>query len=450
MLDGRRKLEICVAPSRKRSRMESKIEKVLKRKQEMVMFGTLFLKECRQVLKSLVYYIFLVAFVFSVNSQMSGESWKSLKEPQPGEVYYGRTITRDETLIMEGTLANLMQDVYRGSFATYPLGFYKKVALTEAERKKAEEILERCTGKSYEMLESERNRYFEIIEQQSTLEEVIAAETDYKVPVREGLTYEEFGIAMEEICNLVGKGSSYEKSKYENSIYVPMTYEGAKEEFAALCTKDLITRGYMRLFCDYAGIFLSILPIFVGVSGALRDKRAKVQQVIFSKPAPGMVIIGSRYLANLFMISIPVFVMAFLLQHPCYKMARSMGLQADFFAFLKVPCLWLLPEIMIVLALSFFITEFTDSILAVFVQTAWGIGSLFGADVLVGNFGLSLVARWNTFGQSMLYASLEKELLWNRGYYCLLAVVCILLTVIVYERKRQKGGAYGKVCKTGC
>jgi len=282
------------------------------------------------------------------------------------------------------------------------------------------------------------------------LEEAMAAEADYKISIRESLTYEEFGTAMEEICRLVGKGSFYEKTMYESGDYVHMHYEQAKEEFDALCSKDLITRGYMRLFCDYAGIFLAILPIFVGVSGALRDKRAKVEQVVFSKQASGIVVIGSRYLANLVMITIPVLVMAFLIQRPCYEMARSMGMQADFFAFLKVPCLWLLPEMMIVLALSFLITEYTDSILAVFIQTAWGIGSLFGADTLVGDFGLKLITRWNTFGQRMLYDSLEKALLWNKGYYCLLAAVCIILTVIVYERKRKKGGTYGKVYKTNC
>lgn len=413
------------------------------------MFGVLFLKECRQVLKSLIYYIFVVVFILSINGQIGSEGLEHLQEPQPRQAYYGRTVTKDKTMIMEGTLANLMQDVYRGSFATYPLGFYKGVKLTDGERKQVEEILEGCTGKSYEMLEKEMMQHFEKYEQ-STLEEAMAVEAEYKLPIKEGFTYEEFETAMDEVCSIVGKGSFYEKAQYENRIYVPMTYEQAKEEFDALCGKDQITRAYMRLFCDYAGIFLAILPIFVGVSRALRDKRAKVQQVVFSKPASGMVIIGSRYLANLVMISIPVFAMAFLLQYPCCEMARSMGIQANPLAFLKVPCLWLLPEIMIVLALSFFITEFTDSILAVFVQTAWGIGSLFGADTLVGNFGLRLVTRWNTFGESLLYASLEKDLLWNKGYYCFLAAVCIILTVIVYERKRKKGGAYGKVCKAGC
>lgn len=413
----------------------------------IIMFGVLFLKECRQVLKSLVYYIYVVVFVLFLTNQISGDGWAELQEPVPGQSYYGDTVTQDKNLIMEGTLANLMQDIRFNSFATYPMGFYKGVNLTDDEAGRAKEILERCTGKSYETLEEELVMHYSQYDQ-SNMEEMMAAQSSYKVSVKEGLTYEEFEAAMEEICRLVGKGSSYEKKSYENSISVPMTYEQAKEEFDDLRTKDRLTRAYMRLFCDYAGIVLAILPIFVGVSRGLRDKRAKVQQVIFSKPASGALIMVSRYLANLVMLCIPVFVTAFLLQQPFYYKAQTFGMQGDILAFLTVPGVWLLPEIMFVLALSFLITEFTDTILAVFVQVVWGIGSLFSTSTLVGDFGMRLVARWNTLGQTSLYISLEKEFLFNRGYYFGLAVVCVILTVLVYERKRGRGtGFYGKIRK---
>lgn len=405
------------------------------------MFGALFLKECKQVLKSLTYLIYVVVFVLFITGQMSSESTvEGLQAPVPGQSYYGTAVTKDETLIMEGTLANLVGDVYGNSWATYPLGFYKGVTLNDREKEQAEAILERCTGKSFEVLLEEMIGHFEQYDENSA-EEMDAAQTSYKVSVKEGFTYADFEAAMEEICGLVGKGSMYEKSKYENSIRVPMTYELAKEEFDALCEKDRVTRAYMRLFCDYAGIVLAILPIFVGVSRALRDRRAKAQQVMFSKPASGARIIVSRYLANLVMLCIPVFVTAFLLQQPfCYK-AQTLGVRGDGMAFLTVPGVWLLPEIMIVLALSFLITELTDTIAAIFVQVAWAVGSLFGADVLVGDFRMRLVARWNTLGQAALFSSLEKEFLQNRGYYFLLSVVCVILTVIVYERKRRKGGS---------
>lgn len=403
------------------------------------MFGALFLKECKQVLKSLVYLIYVVVFVLFITSQMSSDSAARLQAPEPGQSYYGTTTVKDETLIMEGMLAKLVGDVYHNSWATYPLGFYKKVTLTDGETGQAEAILERCTGKPFEVLLEEMAEHFGQYDQGSA-EEMAAAQTNYRVPVKEGFTYAEFATAMEEICDLVGKGSAYEKSIYEYGIRIPMTYEMAKEEFDALCEKDRVTRAYMRLFCDYSGIVLAILPIFVGVSRALRDRRAKVQQVMFSKPVSGVRIIVSRYLANLVMLCIPVFVTAFLLQQPfCYK-AQTFGIQGDVMAFLTVPGVWLLPEIMVVLALSFLLTELTDTIAAVFVQVAWAFGSVFGGDVLVGDFQMRLVARWNTLGQTTLFSSLEKELLRNRGYYFLLAVVCVILTVVVYERKRRKGG----------
>lgn len=410
------------------------------------MFGVLFFKECKQVLKSLVFYIYVVIFVLFMTSQM-GSDETDLQEPLPGQSYYGMIATRDEQQIMELTLAGLVEDVYHGSFATYPLGFYKAVTLTGHEEEQMKEILERCTGKDFETLKEEMIQHFSQYEQR-TMEESMAAMSSYKVPAKDGFTYGEFQTAMQEVCEIVGKGSFYEQSKYENGVYVPMTYEQAKEQFDALCTQDRFTRAYMRLFCDYAGIILAILPIFIGVSRALRDKRAKVQQVIFSKPASGAMIIVSRYLANLVMVMIPVTVTAFLLQQPYYYKAQTYGIQGDIFAFLTVPGLWLLPEIMIVLALSFLITEFTDSIWAVFIQVAWGIGSLFSGNVLVGDFGLKLVTRWNTLGQGELYASLEKSLLVNKGYYVLLTFVCILLTVLVYEGKRKKGETvYGKIRK---
>ena len=34
------------------------------------MFGTLFVKECRQILKSMVYYLYVIIFVMFLSSQM--------------------------------------------------------------------------------------------------------------------------------------------------------------------------------------------------------------------------------------------------------------------------------------------------------------------------------------------------------------------------------------------
>lgn len=39
------------------------------------MFGTLFLKECRQIGKSIVYYVFVACLLGFFLSQLGAESW---------------------------------------------------------------------------------------------------------------------------------------------------------------------------------------------------------------------------------------------------------------------------------------------------------------------------------------------------------------------------------------
>lgn len=410
------------------------------------MFAALFKTECGQILKSLVYYIYVVIFVLFLTSQMGDSEWvDAVQKPQPEQEYYGMKVTTDETQIMEQTLASYMQELVWNSFATYPIGFYKEVKLNEKELAQAKQILEDCTGVGYETLEEEMIAHYAKYDQ-STIEGAMEAQRNYRIAVKEGLTYEEFQQKMKEVCGLIGKGSSYEKERYAKAAYVPKTYEDAMADFEALCETDKVTGAYMRIFCDYAGIVLAILPIFVGVFGALRDKRAKAEQVIFSKSASGAAVLVSRYLANLFMVFLPVVITAFLIQQPYLYKAETLGAAGDGMAFLKYTFVWLLPEIMIVLALSLLITEATGTILAVFVQAFWGIGSLFSASTLVGDFGFRLVARWNSIGKTLEFASQKDALLLNRGYYAGAAVLCLILSVLVYERRRRKGGrVYGKI-----
>lgn len=103
---------------------------------------------------------------------------------------------------------------------------------------------------------------------------------------------------------------------------------------------------------------------------------------------------------------------------------------------------------MIVLAVSFFFTELTESVISIFIQVFWAMASLMGGSMLAGDFSLKLVARWNTLGRTGEFWSQRQQLFLNRGFYFLLSFVCLILTVIVYEKKRREGETlYGKVFK---
>lgn len=411
------------------------------------MFGTLFWKECRQMAKSLVFYIYVVILVLFLTSQLSGESISSLKEPENGQDFYGTTTSTEKKDIMEVTLGDLFRDSYYNSFATYPMGFYKQVILNDKESEEIKEIVETCSGKDWDTLEKEMEVHFQSYDQ-SSMEGAIQAQTEYRIAAAEGLSYDAFCKQMERVSEIIGTGSGYEKKSFDNGVAVASDYETQRKEYRAICETDRVTGAYMRLFCDYAGIMLSVLPIFLGVTRCLRDKRAQVSQVVYARKASAAVIIGSRYLANVCMAFLPVVLVAFVMQMPVQYHAKTLGVTPDVLAFLKYTLVWLLPEIMAVLAVSFVITELTENVISIFVQVFWAMASLFSAAVLHGNFGLQLVARWNTMGATALFEQQKQEFGWNRGFYFLLALVLIAVTVVIYEKKRGEGERiYGKICK---
>ena len=402
------------------------------------MMWTLFCKECKQVLKSLVYYIYLVAYVLFITSQMGGSEWiNELKEPQPGQENYGYGPTTDRQIIMESGIEELYAEISRGVFSSYPYGFYKGVTLNGEELKELTDALEDCTGKTFEELDAICTEYWLPSEgQTSTYEEYLKWEMGWHIPIREDYTYEEFEKLMQRASQLIGRGSNYEAAAYESAAMQPLTYEDAMANYRDLCEKDKVSGAQMRLFCDYSGVFLAVLPIFMGVFACLRDKRAKAAEVIYSKQVSGMALMFSRYLANVVMMFLPIVLCALLIQMPCVYEATRLGIAADGLAFLKYSVLWLLPLLMFVLAVAFLVTETTENLLAIPIQVIWGFGSIISVTSLVGNFGWKLVVRWNEFGGYSDYAAEVKQLYLNRGLYAVFAVVCILLTAVVYEKKR--------------
>lgn len=411
------------------------------------MFGTLFIDECKQILKSLVYYIYVIILILFLTSQMSGDSVKDLKEPEKGQDYYGMVVSMDETDIMERTLAELFEEVDINSFATYPMGFYKQVILNDAELAELDGIIEECSGEDMDILKKQVSEHYEQYDQ-TTMEGAMQAMAENRIKVKKGFTYEEFCQKMDRVCEIIGKGSSYEKKNFEGGVEVSSNYETALAEYNDICKKDKVTGAYMRLFCDYAGIILGVLPIFLGVTRCLRDKRSQVSQVIYARNAGAGVIQGSRYLANVCMTFLPVLIVSFILQLPWQYQAQTLGVKADVLAFLKYDVIWLVPEIMIVLAVAFFITEMTENVISIFVQVFWAIACLFSSISLKGGFGFKLIVRWNEAGATALFEQQKSQLYINRGFYFLLSLVLFGLTCWVYEKKRKEGETiYGKIFK---
>lgn len=400
------------------------------------MFGTLFLKECKQVLHSLVYYIYLAIFVLFMVSQLGGN--EIVSKPTTGQEFYGTKVTTDEHEIMGATLGKLVNAVNWNSFATYPTGFYRGVTLSDEELDTLKDIIDNCTQKSWDQIMEESKEYYEQFDT-SDYEQSYLADAGYRVDAAQEVTYDYFAEEMEKVCDIVGAGSDYEKATYESSVSVPMTYEDAMEEYQAVVNEDGITGAYMRLYCDYAGIVLALLPIFLGVTRCVRDKRAKAEGVIYARNASSFTIVASRYVANAVMIFLPVVLLAFATQASYIYQAHTLDVQPQIMAFLWYSVIWLLPTLLFILAVSFFLTELTNGVIATIIMVFCVIAADMSVTNLVGNFGWRLIPRWNTFGMTMNYMAQRSTLYQNRILYTGLAIVVFALAVVVYNYKRKGG-----------
>lgn len=394
------------------------------------MIMTLFKKECTQILKSLIFWLYVACLIFFFNSQMGNST--VLNPPQEGqENYYNYGFKTDitEQDVMETGVGTLAYAYYYDHYVTYPVGYAKNVRISEAEKQEIADIIYDLTGVKADEIEDNIASYFQENDIQTT---------QYKVPLKDGISYEQFLKDMEQVADILGPGSDYTEDRLWSNVMIPVDYEGAVENYQALTEHDGLTGGYARLFCDYMGIILGILPVFVTATRMLRDKRAQMQELIYSRGASSGMVMGTRYAALVFMHMIPVLILSLLPTISCIT-AGIEDVQMDYLAWLKYDLGWLLPMVMIVVAVGMLCTELTETALAVLVQAVWWFMSVMtGASAMNGGrYGWNLIPRHNTELNYAGFAEDFGQLAMNRILYAVLALLLLALTIFIYEKKRK-------------
>ena len=77
------------------------------------MLGQLFIKECRQTTRSLIFWLIVLILVWIYASQLGETEIKN--EPMPGQESYGLQISQDPELIMRSTLKLLTEEYFQGN-----------------------------------------------------------------------------------------------------------------------------------------------------------------------------------------------------------------------------------------------------------------------------------------------------------------------------------------------
>lgn len=425
----------------------------------------LFWKECKKVICSISYLIFVILLVIALYSQ-GAMNYKEdiLWKPQPGE-NYGVKSEEIPELIMPAALEALYQEFSVNSYVTYPVGFYKNVKLSDSEQEVIASILSELTGVSREKLLESCDDFLETYENEGLVidgdtnltnnedgsfsvsrmeeqpEEKEETEEFHLMP-RENLSYDEFREAMAQVDDILGGGSDYAADSLIGFGTVPITYEEAVEAYEQVKEFDRFTGGYARLFSDYAGcMVLSIFPVFLSVVLSMKDRRAKMAELIYTRNIFSVRLVFVRYAAILAAVMLPVVILSYISNLSVWGMYSDMKL--DYLAPFKYDIVWLLPSVMISSAVGICLTEWTNTPIAVAVQGLWWFVDVnMGIKNVESGYALLRLAPRHNAGVTSQFRTQDfvnhfGDLIANRALMAGVAILLIFITVVIYEAKRR-------------
>lgn len=390
--------------------------------------------EIKRCLKNPVFWITIIILFMFINAQYTEDvsDW-IIKKPEPNQQSYGLTATDDMGIIRRESLSNLIMEYLRNSYTTYPYGFYRNVELKDEKIKEMEKLLSALTGVSLNDIKSIGNV--------STTEESsrnINEEIDKLISSSEkNVTDNEYLKIMEEVDRLLGGGSFYSEKMIASKFGErPETYEEAVLEYNQMINEDKITGAFARLFCDYLGIVIGFLPIFLSVSLWYQDRRNKLNQILYSKQTSSIKIVLCRFMAMFVLFTVAILAIA---TYYNVEIIKANGMEnVDFFSFYKYSFLWVVPTLMTVLSVGTFTTILSDSPIGIMVMLIWWFITLFGGlGNIDGDYGYKLILRHNIIGNTQTYFNNLHQVLLNRGIYVCISIILILISIKVYDKKRK-------------
>ncbi|MCD5414709.1 MAG: ABC transporter permease [Clostridiales bacterium] len=398
----------------------------------------LFLKECRNILKSYIYYIFIVVVILFYASQMGIASAEDLgilfAPPEYTDTCktgapFGRRRSEPSLDMIPAAAKRLLTEHRTNSFATFPLGFYRAVKLDTDENAEIAKVFRKITGKTVEELISLRS-----------------ADDFDALPVNETLDLNQFLILMDTVDTIIGGASTYGAERIERFTIVPITYEEAILAYKYIVSEDKFTNAYARLSADYLGIVMCIFPVFVAVLMSLKDKKTKMLELVFSRKTSSLKLIFTRYFSLVFMMILPVLLLSFRETITFISFANIENVNIDLFAFFKYTIWWILPTLMLVTAIGVFITTVTGRAIAIAIVLFLWFLNISTID-LSGEYPiLGFLIRHNTMRDGALITENFNSIMMNRLLIAGLAILLVIATVAIYEQKRS--GKFGFNRKT--
>lgn len=390
----------------------------------------IFKLEFKRIIKNPLFYILGILIIsFAISNMGFDINPDKIVKPTIEQGSYGTYPSTDMEIIKPKAVESLISEYMNNRYTTYPYGFYKSVRLSDEKDEQIGKIISALTGETFETIEKAKTH---------DINPSYPPDVEIKsIGIRTDLSNEEFKELMETADTTIGKGSHYGEMYLIGTFGVAeRDYDGALEEYNLIIEEDRISGAYARYFSDYIGIVLGMIPVFLAVGIWYLDKSSKSQYILYVRQIKSKDIVWGRYLAMVISLSILILAMA---SYYNIKVIKHFGIEdIDILAYYKYTIIWLIPTMMISLAVGTLLTIVTDSPVGVVVQLVWfflDISSKFES-MQGGGYGMSLMLRHNTVGNTSGYLNNVNQILVNRIIYVIVALVMVLISEKIYDKKR--------------
>lgn len=162
-----------------------------------------------------------------------------------------------------------------------------------------------------------------------------------------------------------------------------------------------------------------------------------MEEVVHGKAVSSFRLIFTRFLAALAAALLPVILLAASATVQVGNLYPDDIL--DRTAFLRYAGFWLLPEMMVSMAVGMFFSYLTNRPVGILAQGIWWLFAMWGkTGVLTGSIGrFDLIPRHNSVLKAADFLDRIGNLAFNRIFYTLLSLALVFLTIGIYEQKRR-------------
>ena len=458
----------------------------------------LFGMECKKIAKSILYWVLVLALLAVSFYQYDPSVESELRRTNdPASVFYTATDgnyaeERDavpnaamEHAMMIGATKLLMYNYRDNCYQYYPFGYVKEKTMSAKEQAVILQYLMELTGLSEQELAGAKdgagdtndtnigdvpisgggafvldpgkggiNEDGQFIIRPDEWQYVPSDGTSSETPSQSSgsfeiqVSFERFKEIMEEVNRMIGRNS------YFSWTMLKLYYFGNDMEEAPITERqhrefyegDRVTGAFARYYCDSISLRVLFLPAFVIVDLMLRDKRRKMRGLTYPRTISSAKLICTRYAAAVCMTMLPILILPVKSLVVLMRYCGSIGVQADALAFIKYTLAWILPTVLLIMAISLVVTALLENYTAILLAgLIWLVGNPTVDKLNGGNYGLfDLIIRHNTLkGYGRMMENIQMLAL-NRITISVIALALVGLAVFVYSKKRKGGLTFGR------